>query len=244
MNLLIIQARMGSSRLPGKVLMKVDDKPLLKFMIDRVRKSKLVDKIIIATTEDPKDDPIAMFCKENSIDFYRGSENDVLDRFYQAAKLYNPETVIRLTADCPLVDPEFIDKTIELYNNNNVDYAANTVPPEKKKYPDGSDVEVFKFSALKRAWEESTDPKDREHVTFYFWKHGKNFTTAMLDNEYNWGKYRITIDYKEDFIVVEKIIQQLKKQGKEGSTSEIIELLQNNPEIENINANYTWGMNW
>jgi len=244
MNLLIIQARMGSSRLPGKVLMKVEDKPLLKFMIDRVRKSKKVDEVIVATTEDTKDDPIAMLCKKNNIGFYRGSENDVLDRFYQASKPYNPDTIIRLTADCPLVDPEIIDEIIELFTNTNVDYAANTVPPEKKKYPDGSDVEVFKFSALKRAWEESTDLKDREHVTFYFWKHDKNFTTAMLDNKYDWGNYRITIDYKEDFIVVEKIIQQLKNQRKEGSISEIIELLQNNPEIENINSNYTWGMNW
>jgi spore coat polysaccharide biosynthesis protein SpsF len=244
MNLLIIQARMGSTRLPGKVLLKVDGQPLLKFMVDRVNKSERVDKIIIATTTESKDDPIVDFCKDNNWSFYRGSENDVLDRYYQAAKLYHADTIIRLTADCPLIDAEFIDKTIELYLNSNVDYASNTCPPDLKKYPDGSDVEVFSFTALEKAWNETTNLKDREHVTFYFWKRGKDFSTALLDNKENWGNYRITVDYPEDFIVVERIIKHLKSKNKKGSLTEIIEVLKENPEISELNSNYTVGANW
>ena len=244
MNILIIQARMGSTRLPGKVLKELDGVPLLKFMTDRVLDSKLVDKVVIATTVRKKDDAIVSFCDSYNLSYYRGSEDDVLDRYYQVAKFHGAKTIIRCTADCPLIDSEVIDKTIELFLNSNVDYASNTCPPDLKKYPDGSDVEVFSFDALERAWKESIDVKDREHVTFYFWKRGKDFSTAMLDNKHNWGKYRITVDYKEDFIVVERIIKQLKKEGKLGSTSEIIEVLNSNPKIKNINSNYTWGMNW
>ena len=113
-----------------------------------------------------------------------------------------------------------------------------------KKYPDGSDVEVFSFTALERAWKETTDLKDREHVTFYFWKRGKDFTNVLLGNEENWGNYRITVDYPEDFIVVERIIKQLKMENKKGSLKEIINILKQNPELTKVNSNYTWGMNW
>jgi len=240
----VIQARMGSSRLPGKVLMEVNGIPLLKRMYDRVIKSVLVDKTIIATTNEQKDDAIVLFCKNQGIEHYRGSENDVLDRYYQAAKIFNPEIVVRMTADCPLADPEIIDKTIRLFINRKVDYAANTVPPEVKKFPDGSDVEVFSFLALEKAWKEATDIKDREHVTFYFWKKNNGFSTAMLNNTYDWGKYRITIDYPEDFEVISFIINELEKNRSNGSMKEIIEILDLNPRVYNKNSMYTFGMNW
>jgi spore coat polysaccharide biosynthesis protein SpsF len=244
MNLLIIQARMGSSRLPGKVLMNLDGKPLLKFMIDRVSKSILVDKIVVATTTNSKDEPIVQFCIKNDLEYYRGSENDVLDRFYRVAKEYNAENVVRLTADCPLIDPVIIDSTIQLYLESKVDYAANTAPPETSKFPDGSDVEVFSFKNLEKIWKEATDQKDREHVTFYFWRRGKEFSTIQLDNEYNWGKYRITIDYPEDFEVISFVIQELKRKKIFGSVKEIIEILNENPEVLKKNAMYHYGMNW
>ena len=244
MKILIIQARMGSTRLPGKVLKEISGQPLLKFMTDRVLDSKLVDKIVIATTLQSKDDPIVSFCENFNISYYRGSEDDVLDRYYKVAKYYGAKTIIRCTADCPLIDAEFIDKTIELYLNSNVDYASNTCPPDLKKYPDGSDVEVFSFTALERAWKETTDLKDREHVTFYFWKRNKNFTTAMLDNKYDWGKYRITVDYKEDIDLVRQIVRKLKDQKKFGTTKEIIEILESNPELVKINEMHSWGTNW
>lgn len=240
----IIQARMGSSRLPNKVLMDIHGKPSLKFMIERVAKSKYVEKIIIATTTDERDKVIVDFCIKNNFLFYCGSENDVLDRYYQASKSNDIKTIVRLTSDCPLIDPDQIDKTIDLYFDKAVNYAANAVPPEVKKYPDGSDVEVFSFKDLTRAWIETKDIKDREHVTFYFWKRNKNFTTAMLDNKYDWGKYRITVDYKEDIDLVREIVRKLKDQNKFGTTKEIIEILESNPDLLKLNSMHSWGSNW
>lgn len=235
---------MGSSRLPGKVLMNIDGKSMIKFMYDRVKKSKLVDKIILATTTNEVDNPIYELCISEKISCYRGSENDVLDRYYKAAIKYNPTIVVRLTADCPLIDPKLIDKTINLFIEKNVDYASNTVPPEIKKFPDGTDVEVFSFENLKKSWIHSTDPKEREHVTFYFWKSNNNFTTALLENKYDWGKYRITIDYEEDFILFKKIVKRLKEKNKFGHINEIIEIFENEPELFKINSMYTYGLNW
>lgn len=240
----IIQARMGSSRLPNKVLMEIDGKTSLKFMVDRVAKSKYIEKIIIATTTNERDKVIVDFCINNNILFYCGSESDVLDRYYQASKNNDVRTIVRLTSDCPLIDPAQIDQTIELYFDKGVNYAANAVPPEIKKYPDGSDVEVFSFKDLTRAWTETKNIKDREHVTFYFWKRNKNFTTAMLDNKYDWGKYRITVDYKEDIDLVRQIVRKLNDQKKFGTTKEIIEILESNPELIEINAMHSWGANW
>lgn len=240
----IIQARMGSSRLPGKILMEVDYVPMIKYQIDRVKKAKMIDKIIIATTDNPKDNAVEDFCKQNSIDCYRGSENDVLDRYYTTAVKYQAKTIVRLTADCPFSDPEVIDKTIELFKQSDVDYACNTVPPETSKFPDGSDVEIFSFDALERAWQEAADINDREHVTFYFWKGNHGFTTAQLENEFNWGKYRLTLDYPEDLEVISFIIYELKKQKKFGTLKEIIEILDSNVEIRNKNSKYYFGIGW
>ena len=169
----IIQARMGSTRLPRKVLMEIAGQTLLSYQIKRIRKSKLVDQIIVATTNEKIDDDIAQHCKDLGVDVFRGSEDDVLGRYYEAAKAFNSDIIIRLTADCPLLDFEIIDKTVELFIDKKVNYAANTVPPETSMYPDGSDVEVFDFQSLEKAHFECKDSHDREHVTFYFWKYGK-----------------------------------------------------------------------
>ena len=240
----IIQARMGSSRLPKKVLMKMGNHIMLKYMIDRVTKSKLIEKIVVATSVNELDDEIEKFCISNNINCFRGSENDVLDRYYMAAKKYKSTTIVRLTADCPLIDPEIIDKTIKLFNTKKVDYASNAVPPDIKKYPDGSDVEVFNFNNLELAWKNVKDLKDREHVTFYFWKYDNNFSLALLKNIYDWGNYRITVDYVEDFQLVTHIIEFLDKNNLDGSLKEVIDFLDANPQIKKINSQYTWGMNW
>ena len=235
---------MGSSRLPGKVLMEIDGKPMLEFMYQRVKKSKLIDKIIIATTTKNNDIPIVDLCQKKNFLYYRGSENDVLDRYYKSALTYKPKTIIRLTADCPLCDPKLIDQTIELFNTKKVDYASNTVPPDLKKYPDGCDVEVFSFKSLELAWTKSFDQKEREHVTFYFWKSKNDFSTAMLDNENDWGKYRITVDYKEDIIALKEIVEKLKIKNEFGSIEEVVQIIKENPEIFELNSMYTYGLNW
>jgi len=198
----IIQARMGSTRLPGKVLKEVNGKSLLMYQIERVKISKLLDKIVVATSMSSKDDLISDFCKRNNIDCFRGSENNVLSRYYECAKEFQADIVVRLTADCPLSDPVVIDDVISLFQKEKVDYTANTAPPDTTRFPDGSDVEVFSIQALKRAFIECLNPHDREHVTFYFWQHDNNFKTIQMSQGVDWSKYRFTVDYPEDFEVV------------------------------------------
>ena len=235
---------MGSTRLPEKVLMEVDDVPLLKIMLSRVEKSKLIDKIIIATSILPNDDQIEEFCQKNGYECFRGSENDVLSRYYECAKKYNADMIVRLTADCPLIDPEIIDEVITCYINQNVDYAANTVPPETNTYPDGSDVEVFSMSALKKAYDEAKDPKDREHVTFHFWKYDNGFNTVQLNKKQDLSKYRITVDYIEDFEVVDFVVRELKNINSFGHLNEIISIINSNDEIKHKNSKYFFGIGW
>ncbi|KKR73421.1 MAG: 3-deoxy-manno-octulosonate cytidylyltransferase [Candidatus Woesebacteria bacterium GW2011_GWA2_40_7] len=240
----VIQARMGSARLPGKILKKVNGAALLGYQVERVRKSRLLDKIIVATSVLVKDDVVEKFCKTNNIEYFRGSENDVLSRYYECAQKYNADIVVRLTADCPLSDPKIIDDTIKFYMDTKVDYAANTVPPETSKYPDGFDVEVFSMKALKKAYEKANDSHDREHVTFYFWKYNNDFKIAQLYNSKNCSKYRLTVDYPEDFEVVEFVIKELKKRNSFGHLNEIIEIIDANPDIKAKNSKYYSGIGW
>ena len=240
----IIQARMGSTRLPNKVMEKAEGVPLLKYQVDRARKSKLLDKIIVATTDRSKDDIIVNFCKDNGIEYFRGSENDVLNRYYECAKKFKVDTIVRLTADCPLSDPEIIDETIMLHRSSGADFTANTVPPKTQKYPSGLDVEVFSFLVLERANREVRDSHDREHVTFYFWKYNNGFKTAQLDSVKDYSKYRITVDYPEDLEVVKFIIRELKNKNIFGSTEEMTEILDKNPEIKKKNLHYDFDSGW
>lgn len=240
----IIQARMGSARLPGKILKKVNGVALLGYQVERVRKSRLLNKVVVATSVLAKDDVVEKFCKTNNIEYFRGSENDVLSRYYECAQKYNADIVVRLTADCPLSDPEIIDDTIKFYIDSKVDYVANTVPPETSKYPDGFDVEVFSMKALKKAYEKAKDSHDREHVTFYFWKYNNDFKIAQLYNSKNYSKYRLTVDYPEDFEVVEFVIKELNKRNSFGHLNEIIEILDANPDIKAKNSKYYSGIGW
>jgi spore coat polysaccharide biosynthesis protein SpsF len=240
----IIQARMGSTRLPGKVLRKVDGLPLLKYQIDRARRSGTLDKIIVATTDSREDEPIVLFCKNNNIDCFRGSEDDVLSRYYECARHFKADTIVRLTADCPLSDPEIIDEVIELYRGSGADYAANTVPPETRKYPSGLDVEVFSFPALERAHQEAGDKHDREHVTFYFWKYDNGFKTAQLESAKDRSKYRFSVDYPEDLEVIEFIVGTLKDRNSFGHAEELFDIMDKNPDIKKKNSQYYFGIGW
>lgn len=238
----IIQARMGSTRLPGKVLMKINGVPLLELMLSRVKKSELLNKIVIATSTDSKDDKIVNFCKKHNYEYFRGSENDVLSRYYKCAKLFNVDVIVRLTADCPLIDPVIIDDVVKLYTKSAVDYAANTVPPEKSRYPDGSDVEVFSFEALEKGFFRAKKDSEREHVTHYFWRSDNGFKIAQLSQKNDWSKYRFTLDYPEDFEVIKFIIEELDRRNSFGLLSEIIEIIEGNPEIKEKNSKYYFGI--
>ncbi len=239
----IIQARMGSTRLPGKVLMKVSGKPLLAYQLDRVLKSKKLDKVIIATSTLEKDDAIEIFCSNYGVDCYRGSENDVMSRYYDCAKQYDPDVVVRMTADCPLIDPEIIDKVVQKFENDNVDYCGNTVPPKTSKFPDGSDIEVFSMSALKKANTEIIDEYSREHVTFQFWQNQK-YTSSQYTQEEDWSNYRITVDYPEDFEVIAYILNTLNKESIFGHLGDFVKIIDSNREIKEKNAQYYFGQGW
>jgi spore coat polysaccharide biosynthesis protein SpsF len=234
---------MGSTRLPGKVLMEVNSRPLLAYQLDRISKSKKIDRVVVATSTLERDDVIESFCNDYGVDCYRGSEDDVLSRYYECAKQYNPSTVIRMTADCPLIDPEIIDAVVQKFEDDNVDYCANSVPPETSKFPDGSDVEVFSMKALECANVEVKDPHFREHVTFQFWQN-KNYTSSQYTQDKDWSNYRITVDYPEDFEVIEYILKELKTKFSFGHIDEIVKIITNNKNIESKNSNYYFGIGW
>jgi spore coat polysaccharide biosynthesis protein SpsF len=240
MRIAIIQARMSSTRLPGKVLLKIDSRPMLSYMLERVVVAKSIDKIVVATSTDQSDDIIAEWCKVNNVKVYRGSLDDVLDRYYQTAKQFKVDTIVRLTSDCPVIDPKIIDSVVGVYNNGMYDYAGNTMPP-KWTFPVGMDVEVFSFKSLERAWKEARKPSDREHVTFYFWKNPHTFSVFRHNSKEDLSKYRLTVDYPEDFEVVKSIFTALYPKNPLFSMKDIINFLNNNPKVYKINANVKGG---
>lgn len=229
---LIIQARMGSSRLPNKVLKKICDKPMLEHILKRTLQSKKVEHVMVATTLNEEDKQIDELCHKIGIDCFCGSENDVLDRYYQAAKQYNPRNVVRITADCPLIDPELIDKIINVHLNGNYDYTSNTLV---ETYPDGLDTEVFKFSALRKAWENAVLASEREHVTPYI-KFKGDFIKFSIESDIDLSKYRWTVDTEADFEMVVKIYNALYSENRIFMMDDILTYLRKNPWIVDINA--------
>ena len=245
MKAVIVQARMGSSRLPGKVLKPINKIPMLKFLYDRLLKSKKIDKIIIATSSLDTDNPIEELCLKYRIPFFRGSENNVLERYYLCAKQFHIKTIIRVTADCPFIDPSLIDKMLISFSKSNLDYFANTVPPEKSLWPDGSDIEIFSFGALEKANSEAIESDDLEHVTFYFWKSkSKLFKIGQIKNNFDWSKYRFTVDYPEDYEVVLRINQKLNEKNQFGHIEEIVKIISDNKSISDLNSKYYFGIGW
>jgi len=209
--LLITQARTGSSRLPGKVLKTIRNKTLLQIHLDRLKMAKNVSDIIVATTTCPEDEKIYNMAINWGYKSYRGSENDVLDRFYKAALPYKPQWIVRVTSDCPLLDPALVDDIITFIQNHNVDYGTNCFIVN---YPDGQDVEVFKFAALEKAWKEATLKSDREHVTTYIRRNsdvkgGNLFKGINYPGEEDFSKIRMTVDEVADFEVISKLIIDL-----------------------------------
>lgn len=230
-NIAIIQARTGATRLPNKVLMKLEDKTVLEHVIDRVSQSKLIDKIIVATTISKNDLEIVKLCAENGINVFCGSENDVLDRYYQAAKLFNPDNVIRITADCPMHDSHVIDEVIEKHLKDKSDYTANVL---EETFPDGLDCEIMKFSVLKEAWEEAKLISQREHVTQYI-IHNKKYKKSSIVSKENHGDERWTLDTEQDLEFIQTVYKELYSNKPYFKYSDVIELLNRKPEIRKIN---------
>ena len=226
----IIQARMGSSRLPGKVLMKSGNgMPLLYHVINQLRHCSKVKNLVIATTTNQEDDEIEKFADNNSVNVFRGSEKDVLDRYFQCAKKYSFSTIVRITSDCPLIDPQIVDKVIERFFSGNYDYATNTLI---RTFPMGTDVEVFSFSALERTWKNAQLPSEREHVTPHLRNKG-NFKTINVENDTNISNLRLTVDRIEDFELINEILNNLSINPIH--LENILELFSRKPELIEIN---------
>ncbi|MFC4403916.1 cytidylyltransferase domain-containing protein [Gracilibacillus xinjiangensis] len=228
----IIQARMGSTRLPGKVLRQVLGKPLLAYQLERVRLAKHIDEIIIATTTQPTDDPIITFCQKEDVLFSRGSEQDVLSRYYDTAIQANADVIVRLTSDCPLIDPAVIDKVIETYTLSN-HYVSNVV---RRTYPRGMDVEVFSIELLKQINEEATSKKDREHVTTFVREQPDRFKIKDVVHRSDYSNYRLTVDTAEDLMLIEKILEKIYPVSPAFTLEDIISLLQKHQDWLKINA--------
>ena len=229
----IIQARIGSSRYPEKIMKEINGQPVLQHVYDRINASE-VDLCIIATTDTEKDDLVQKYCDENNILCFRGSEEDVLSRFYFAAKKYNLDIIVRGTADDPLKDTKVINKAISIMKKNTYDYVSNTIKPT---YPEGIDIEIFTFSALERAYKESVLPSEREHVTPYIWKNSDIFKCYNFCHNKNLSGMRWTMDTEDDYKFMVEIYSHFK--GKDNFCMEdILEILEKYSDIQMINKGH------
>jgi spore coat polysaccharide biosynthesis protein SpsF len=230
----IVQARMGSTRLSGKILKPLAGKPALWHLADRLNRSKRMKEIIVATTTNPEDDVVAKFCEENGIRCFRGSENDVLDRYYQAAKAFTADPIIRITADCPVIDPAIVDEVIEGFFAGNYDvYSLGG------EFPDGLDCECFAFWVIEDAWKSATLPSEREHVGMYPGKHPEKYRVDIYEKFFGLAHLRWTLDEEADLLFLQAVYDRLYKPGTIFQTGEILELLQREPRLMSINQGIT-----
>ena len=234
----MIQARMGSSRLPGKVMKKVVGKPLLEHIIIRLQSCEKIDKIIVITSEEIENEPIKQLCNEINIDCFAGDEKDVLDRYYKAAiefDLNENDSVLRITADCPLIDPKIVDAVIEKHLVEGYDYTTNTLI---RTFPDGLDCEVFKLSVLNEMWDNAKLKSEREHVTLYIKNNPENYKLGNFKQDDDYSNLRWTVDEKEDFILIKEIYEHLYDDEKIFLMEDILQLLDDNPSLLEINDMY------
>jgi spore coat polysaccharide biosynthesis protein SpsF (cytidylyltransferase family) len=233
MNVAIIQARIGSTRLPSKVLMNLADKSVLEHVVTRVRQSKFINEIIVATTIELPDLQIVQFCASKEIRVYVGSEQDVLDRYYQAARLLNPTNVVRITSDCPMIDPEIIDLIGKRHTEEKADYTSNTL---EETYPDGLDVEIFTFAALEQAWKEAKLLSEREHVTPYIKKNPLLFRLISVRYSEDLSFMRWTIDQTQDLDFLTEIFGRIYPKKSNFRMADVLEEIARHPELIKINS--------
>ncbi len=230
----IVQARMGSTRLPGKVLKQLADRPVLLHVVSRLRACPRLDEIVVATTGHPRDDVIAELCRRQGIACFRGRETDVLDRYYRAAAAAAAAVVVRITADCPLLDPYLVARMLDRFAaaQPQVAYLSNTL---KRTFPRGLDVEIFTFAALERAWREAESPAEREHVTPYIYRHPEIFPLLNYENDVDLSAHRWTLDTPEDWQLLTAVYRQLYRPGRPPGTEEVLALLERQPQLAALN---------
>ena len=228
----LIQARMTSSRLPGKVLQDVAGKPMLLRVVDRAQQVKSIDLVAVITSTHESDDAIERCCIENSVSCFRGNLDDVLDRYYQASRHFQADNIIRITADCPLLDPIIVDKVVKAFNGGAYDYVSNTI---ECTYPDGLDTEVFRFAVLEKAWREACLKSEREHVTAYIYKHPEFFQLGVVKNIKDLSTLRWTVDTPSDLEFVRTVYTGFTNEyfGME----DVLRFIKEHPETVDLNAN-------
>ena len=232
MILAILQARMSSTRLPGKVMAPILDRPMLLRQLERVGRAKSFDKLLVATSSCSSDDVIARVCADHAIECFRGSLHDVLDRFVQAARPYTPEHLVRLTADCPLADPDVIDRVVEHHLEGVFDYTSNT---RIRTFQHGLDVEACRYACLEQAWREASEPFEREHVMPHLWG-SERFHIGQVRQESDYSLLRWTVDFAEDLELVREIYAALYPANPTFTTDDIMRLLRDRPVLATLNA--------
>lgn len=232
---------MGSARLPGKVLRPILGRPMLWHIVHRLRQVPGIATIVVATSDQPSDLPLRDFCRECGIPVFPGSENDVLDRFYRAAVAYEGDPVLRITGDCPCVDPQLVERLLDLYEQESrfdhvgIATGAGAIYLDGTRFPNGLDVECFSFTALERAWREARLPADREHVTPYIWRNKQWFRCGYLKSEQDYSHLRWTVDCETDFQLVSRIYEALYREDRPFLVADILEYLSRHPELAAAN---------
>lgn len=229
----IVQARMGATRFPGKPLKKVLDRPLLSYLIERLHQSASLNDIVVATTTEPQDDMIALWCAQENVNCFRGSEENVLERYVLAGRAYHADVVVRVTGDCPLIDPVVVDTVVEFYLQHQFDYVSNTIV---RSYPRGLDVEVCSLDLLERVLKLAKKPEEKEHVTLYIYEHPEVFSIGSVVRSALESKDRWTVDTPEDFQLVSKIIEALYPKIPKFRMQEVLDHLDAHPKLRLINA--------
>lgn len=230
--LIIVQARMTSTRLPGKVLLPLAGEPMLARLVERLRRVRHADGIVIATTTNASDDPIAVLCAKLGVPCHRGSEHDVLSRYADAARLHGADVVVRITSDCPLIDPALIDQIIATYAEGGSDYVSNTLPPT---WPYGMAVEVFSAAALAQAHAEATQAAEREHVTPFFYWHPERYCLRNVASPVDLSQHRWTVDTPEDYELVRRLFETLHPTHPRFTQADVLALLDQHPDWPAIN---------
>ena len=230
----IIAARTGSSRLPNKVLLDISGKTALERMIERVKNAKTLDRIIIATSTNKIDDSIEKLCKQINIECVRGSENDLLSRYQLVVEKVKPDIIVKMGADSILIDPLVIDKVVSTFLTNKYDYVSNYGIP--KTYPEGCTVDVYTSKTLTEVFLKAKKPSEREHINPFIWNNPEQYTSFRVDYEKDISNYRLSLDYKEDYIVIKSIFESLYPKNPCFTLENIISWLEKNPEIQKINS--------